>query len=367
MYKNTKAVLIGMCMFLLVGCGQKDSKWEQVTPTPTTAVSSENVQTTITAVVTDVPTMTPELTLTITPEPTVTSTEEAPTITPVVTEAPSDDILEVSRTMYAVTRLYIREKDTSSSQALGILEINVPVKVTGITNGGWARIEYEDGEAYVFYEYLTDTPTIDNTPTPTSTATPTPKPVVTKVPEPENTPLPSITMGTGFTPVNNFHGIHGFSNNLHASGQQMLAANSDVVSAHLACVNELRASVGLPALVLDDTASNIAAYRTAEMIFLDYFDHYHPTYPKEIDYACAFDVVYFYQDGYTRLAENIAEIGGKWGYFYDNDKAKLGEALYEQFAGSQGHYENMVNPNFTKIGICAYVSDDYVLITQIFE
>lgn len=395
-----KILIICLCICLLTGCKDNDSKWEQMTPTPTPegGVSEDKKDNpTNTPSVTDgsvgvvspgaditpdgttIPgtdlSVTPGVGATVTPSLTGTPTG---TITPhgTVTQAvisQSGSITEVSKTMYATTALNIRAESTSNSASLGVLPQGGAAKVTGICDNGWARIEYNGGEAYVFYQYLSDSKVAVNTPTPVVTKqptkapnTPTPKP--TSTPVPTKTPTPTTSSGSGFTPVNNIHDMHSFNSALHTTGQSYLSQNSDIVQDHLDCVNGLRTSLGLNKLTLDVTVKNISAYRTAEMITFDYFSHYHPPYTSGIDNACVFDVAYFYQSSVSKLAENITYIkteNAGWDYFYE--RSELGKQLYEQFAASEGHYANMVDPDFTKIGLCVYVSDNYVLITQVFE
>ncbi len=263
-----------------------------------------------------------------TPVPTVT---KAPVTTPVQTK-PTVAIKDMNAKMYSSIRLNVRASNTTNSDVLGVLDVNESIGVTGLCDNGWARVNYKGKTAYVSYKYLSSEKVVEKTPTPKPiTSTPKPKPK------------------------------HSFNQTYHDNGQSYYKANYDIVEAHLKCVNDLRASLGLGSLTLDSTVSKIASYRTAEMIALDFFSHYHPGNGT----TCAFEVVYFYQDGYSQIAENISHIVGDWGYFYS--RAELGEELFNNFKKSDGHYKNMTNPKYTKIGLCVYVSDDYALITQIFE
>lgn len=390
MSKLKTILIIGVCVCLLAGCGDTGNQWVEETPTPTSSAVQSEARVSdrpdeITPKVTEVPdgTAAPSagaeissVPITVTDVPGTAATPEVTdvpkatvtpkvTVTPKAVTAPADEILEVSRVMYAVTPLNVRASNTTSSAIVGSVETNESVQVTGICDNGWARIDYKGSVAYVYFEYLSNEKTErKNTPTPVPTKTPTPIPAGTATPK----PTVSQAGGSGFTPVNGTHGIHSFNDSIHTLGQSLYNRNNDIVQEHLACVNELRTSMGLNALTLDTTVCNIASYRTAEMVSLDYFSHYHP---QNSNSACAFDIVYFYQNGYTQIAENIANIDGQWSYYFDRtktgNKTSLGEQLFNQFAESQGHYENMVNPKYTKIGICVYVSDSYVLITQIFE
>lgn len=339
MSKTKKILIIAACVCLLTGCGDTGNQWEETTPTATPSTFQEETKASVSPDATETPMPTPTpIPVTATEKPEATPTPEF-TAVPTATPEPEDDILEVSRVMYAVTPLNIRASNTTSSAIVGSFETNESVQVTGICDNGWARIDYNGSVAYVYYEYLSSEKTVA---TPTLTLT----------------PIPSLTS----LPV------HVYDENLHAMGQSLYNQNLDIIQEHLACVNELRTSLGLNTLTLDKTVCNIASYRTAEMISLDYFSHYHP---QNSNLACVFDIVYFYQDSYRQLAENIANIDGQWSYYFDRTatggRTSLGEQLFNQFADSEGHYNNMVNPAYTKIGICVYVSDNYVLITQVFE
>lgn len=283
-----------------------------------------------------------------TPVPTVT---KAPVTTPVQTK-PTVAIKDMSAKMYSSIRLNVRASNTTNSDVLGVLDVNESIEVTGLCDNGWARVNYKGKTAYVSYKYLSSEKVVEKTPTP-KPITSTPKPN-TSTPQPQTQPQK-------FAPVNDSYGKHSFNQTYHDNGQSYYKANYDIAKAHLKCVNDLRASLGLESLTLDSTVSQIASYRTAEMVALDFFSHYHPGNGT----TCAFEVVYFYQDGYSQIAENISHIVGDWGYFYS--RAELGEELFNNFKNSDGHYKNMTNPKYTKIGLCVYVSDNYALITQIFE
>lgn len=205
---------------------------------------------------------------------------------------------------------------------------------------------------------------VKETPTPTPSgyneAVNTPIPTVgTTTPEP--TPVASVPLVEGA-------GIHEYMISCHSMGNGLLSQNSDTVEAHLYLINKLRTSFGLSELVLDDTLSGIAAYRTAEMVTLGYFNHYHPGYVESEESACVFDVAYFYQSEYTQIAENIARFSVEGGTVNSQfTKEEIAEQFFVQFCNSSEHYENIVNPDFTKVGLCVFSSGDYALITQIYE
>lgn len=297
-------------------------------------------------------TKTPDSVPTNTPKPTVTSAPK-PTNTPNVT--PSKKVTEVSKTMYPSTRLNVRADNNSSSKLLGVFDVNESVHVTGLCDNGWARVDYNGTVAYVSYKYLSESKVGAATATP-KPATVTPKPAT---PTPTKKPSNSVSLTDS-------HGAHTFDLTYHNKGQSYYSDNSDIIQDHLKCINELRASVGASPLTLDVTVSKIASYRTAEMVELGmaaYDDPLHKHPGTDVD--CYTDVVYFYQNGYQRIGENISHIKGSWSYFYS--RGELGETLFNKFKVSVNHYNNMVNKEYTKVGLCVYVSNSYVLITQIFE
>lgn len=102
-------------------------------------------------------------------------------------------------------------------------------------------------------------------------------------------------------------------------------------------VNEERAKVGLSPLQLDTALSNVARYKSADMRDKQYFSHQSPTYGSPFEMMDQFGIEYQY------AGENIA--AGQ----------VSPEAVMEAWMNSQGHRENILNPNYTHIGV-GYVS-----------
>lgn len=70
---------------------------------------------------------------------------------------PKPKIIDADLDMYATTKLNVRSEPSTDSEAIDKLHIKDKVKVTGIVDDKWARIELEDGtEAYVSREYISD-------------------------------------------------------------------------------------------------------------------------------------------------------------------------------------------------------------------
>ncbi|GEM_PF-496153 len=99
-------------------------------------------------------------------------------------------------------------------------------------------------------------------------------------------------------------------------------------------VNEIRDEVGVGYLVLDETMCEAATYRSLEMNFNNVFSHTRP------DGTSCFTIFDYYQiqDSRTK-GENIAA-----GY-------RSPEEVVEGWKNSPGHYANMINANFTRLGV----------------
>jgi uncharacterized protein YkwD len=298
------------------------------------------------------------------------------------TPSPASQAAISSKSMYATKDLNVRAGSSTSSELIGEISTGDEVKVLEILDNNWAKISFNDSYAYVYSSYLSDKVVVAST-NPTSTPKPTSKPTATVTPKLTSTPTATMTptpkansknTSSGSTNeavsiskvsiIANSHDIHTYSSEIDNNGLSYYSENEDVINDHFNAVNNLRTSVGLSKFTLDPTLCRVAAYRTAELIKYNYFGHYHPGYDESVDSACAFDVIYFFQDGYRYIAENIANQSGDWKYFYE--RSNLGQVFCDQFADSANHYANMTNSNYTKIGICVYIDKNYVLVTQIF-
>ncbi|MDJ0571516.1 MAG: CAP domain-containing protein [Pleurocapsa sp. MO_192.B19] len=101
----------------------------------------------------------------------------------------------------------------------------------------------------------------------------------------------------------------------------------------LELVNNERANVGLDSLSIDDQLDQAANLHTDEMVQADQMSHQLPGEASLGDRVSA--------TGYnwTRLGENVAA-----GY-------TTPESVVEGWMNSPGHRENILNPEFTSIGI----------------
>ena len=101
----------------------------------------------------------------------------------------------------------------------------------------------------------------------------------------------------------------------------------------LELMNEKRVAAGLKPLTMDNTLLDVARYKSNHMIQYNYFSHTNPdgtnwtNWLKTLGYK------------YTATAENIA--------YNSYDPVEL----FNQWWNSSGHRQNMMNPNYTKVGI----------------
>ncbi len=97
-------------------------------------------------------------------------------------------------------------------------------------------------------------------------------------------------------------------------------------------VNAERSKHGLNPLKVDLELSEVARFKSQDMIDNNYFSHYSPTYGSPFEMMNNFGVKYIYG------GENIA----------GNQTVK---AAHESLMDSKSHKENILNPDFTYIGI----------------
>lgn len=97
-------------------------------------------------------------------------------------------------------------------------------------------------------------------------------------------------------------------------------------------VNAERSKRGLTPLKVDLELCEVARYKSQDMVDNSYFSHYSPTYGSPFEMLKNFKIKYIY------AGENIA----------GNSAVK---AAHESLMNSEGHKKNILNSNFTHIGI----------------
>lgn len=114
-------------------------------------------------------------------------------------------------------------------------------------------------------------------------------------------------------------------------------------------VNIERSKAGLNPLTLDSSVSNVATKKSQDMIDNNYFSHNSPTYGSPFDMLKKFGI------SYKTAGENIA-MG-----------QKTPKEVVNAWMNSEGHRKNILNPNFSKIGVgVAQKSGGSLYWTQIF-
>lgn len=114
-------------------------------------------------------------------------------------------------------------------------------------------------------------------------------------------------------------------------------------------VNIERSKAGLNPLTLDSSVSNVATKKSQDMIDNNYFSHNSPTYGSPFDMLKKFGI------SYKTAGENIA-MG-----------QKTPKEVVNAWMNSEGHRKNILNPNFSKIGVgVAQKSSGSIYWTQIF-
>ena len=169
--------------FVLTGCNGCNT--ETVEETTESITSEEVVEETETSEV--------EETTEDVAEPTTEETAETDTSEEVVeetetseevAETPAYTVTDMEKTMYAQRSVNVRSGPTTDYEKLGALNTNDEVKVTGQSDNGWYRIEYNGNTGFVSNNYLGDAKVVvNNTPaTPTDNGTTTPTVDISNVP-----------------------------------------------------------------------------------------------------------------------------------------------------------------------------------------
>ncbi|HBG5343614.1 TPA: sporulation protein [Clostridioides difficile] len=135
------------------------------------------------------------------------------------------------------------------------------------------------------------------------------------------------------------------NNNSGSTNENFSAYQKEVVD----LVNIERSKAGLNPLTLDSSISNVATKKSQDMIDNNYFSHNSPTYGSPFDMLKKFGI------SYKTAGENIA-MG-----------QKTPKEVVNAWMNSEGHRKNIMNPNFSKIGVgVAQKSGGSIYWTQIF-
>lgn len=128
-----------------------------------------------------------------------------------------------------------------------------------------------------------------------------------------------------------------------------LASTRDTI---LSITNQYRTEQNVHSLTTDPTLSVMATIRAMEMAYSGKFSH---TRPDGREWSTMWNDYLGTVPGGVVIGENLA-------YGYSSD-----EAACEGWRKSQGHYENMINSSFTKMGIGKYSFNGKTYWVQLFQ
>lgn len=130
-----------------------------------------------------------------------------------------------------------------------------------------------------------------------------------------------------------------------AAGSGTMSSNESRI---LQLVNAERAKSGAKALVSSGDCTRLARLKSKDMVDKNYFSHQSPTYGSPFDMLKANNVNYMY------AGENIA-------------MNQTAEAAFKAWMNSEGHKKNILNPNFTELGVgIAPKGNGSYIYTQLF-
>ena len=111
--------------------------------------------------------------------------------------------------------------------------------------------------------------------------------------------------------------------------------------------NAERAKVGAPPLKANNDLTKLARMKSKDMVDKGYFSHQSPTYGSPFDMMKNYGISYMY------AGENLAQ----------NTTA---ERAFQAWMKSEGHRKNILNPNFTELGVGIASMDGSNMYTQLF-
>lgn len=112
-------------------------------------------------------------------------------------------------------------------------------------------------------------------------------------------------------------------------------------------INEERTKAGVSPLQMDTEVAKVAQIKSQDMVDNNYFSHTSPTYGSPFDMMKDFDI------SFKAAGENIAI-----------NSTVIG--AHNAFMNSQGHRENILNPNYTHVGIGIVENGSGITVTQMF-
>jgi uncharacterized protein YkwD len=137
-------------------------------------------------------------------------------------------------------------------------------------------------------------------------------------------------------------------------GVKYLAKVEDLV---FAMTNRIRQTRGLAPLSRDDELRNVARAYSDDMLVRRFFDH---TTPDGVPFYIRMSK--HYPHWVRAKGENI---WGSWG-LYPGNSQKLAKEIVADWMSSPDHRENMLDPDYTHLGVGVSVRRDTILATQEF-
>lgn len=113
-------------------------------------------------------------------------------------------------------------------------------------------------------------------------------------------------------------------------------------------INSARSGEGVPPLELDTRLVEIARLKAQDMVANNYFGHVSPTYGSPREMLRKFGV------SFRSAGENICKA------------ADVNRAHLLLMNSPEGHRENILNPDFTKVGVAVVPQGSYVLVVELF-
>lgn len=154
--------------------------------------------------------------------------------------------------------------------------------------------------------------------------------------------LPTGSTGTS---TNNNSAYDKIENGNNTSTEQGTSTQAEAV---LKLVNQERSKQGLKSLTLSTKLTSIATTKTKDMAVNKYFSHTSPTYGDPFTMLQSFGV------SYHAAGENIAK------------GQATAQQVMDAWMRSSGHRANILNQNYTQIGVGYYNQNGVPLWTQLF-
>lgn len=162
--------------------------------------------------------------------------------------------------------------------------------------------------------------------------------------EPQNTQVPIERPTQTTSPT------YEYDESIKSQTANQVSSYSTMANDMLTQINQVRVDAGSVEVSLDETLSEMCAYRSLDMVNRDYYSHYY----NEISQL---KVVINVWSRNGRHYENLAKI--------KSDKPV--EASISGWKNSSGHYSAMINNEMTKVGIGIAEKDGYYYITTIYS